>query len=95
MLILTLIIQLGCLLIAQKAKFGVVHDGNDMILVLLERKNLRPYLVVSPRIPMAGTRALELLFSLLCTSADSDISLVDPSIAARVPPPPEINRGGD
>jgi len=43
---------------------------------------------------MTGTLALELLLSLLRTSADNDISLVHPSIAARVPPPPKITGEG-
>jgi hypothetical protein len=84
-----IMIKLGCFLISQKAKFGVIHDGNHMTLVIVGRKDYQPYLVISPQIPMAGTRAMELLFSLLRTTADSDISLVHPSVAARVPPPPK------
>ena len=70
-------------------KWGIVQDSNTMIIIRIEKKDSRPYIVISPIIPVdskTGPMPMALMCYMLL-SGNANVNIVDPSIVASVPFP--------
>jgi hypothetical protein len=76
-------------MISRGIKWGVVHDGNTMYVVRIQRKHGRPYIMISSPLSMAAA-SQPLPLSLICymlLSGQDDVDVVDPNVVGSVPVP--------
>ncbi|KAF8468474.1 hypothetical protein JB92DRAFT_1998138 [Gautieria morchelliformis] len=75
-------------MISRRIKWGVIHNANTMYILRIQKKNSRPYIVISLPLPMDNDTPTAL--SLICymmLSGREDVDVVDPKLVADISVP--------
>lgn len=78
-------------MIARSVRWGVIHGGEFMYIVTIDKKRTRPIIIISGRISMAATSVptpLALICYMLLTGDDRDSTgVVDQAVLSAIPNP--------